>query len=722
MSQFNNPNWIGFDGQPITGRVPPQVLVSSQPPGLQLTSEQQGQMRHDFKLFTDAVAVSAIPDGFHVRHRDYPQHGMWLRMESRLGQERVFVRLVSGSEQEEGQSMFAWVFLNAGGAMYSSPFAADGTPTLYGTPPYLTLETSHREYYAALFGDPNGWKSAAEHWATYGELAPPVFGPFTTQCGAPGKGGGRTLSFGAPSRPWSRTLRSINGKSYAVNIDTKYHQFLSLFFYPTYFDSRPFARAHEKLQSVARTHGTTYSGDPSASLTASEYNIVTGVAIANGHTVVFSTNSHTPAGVSDPGKLYVKTFTGAGPDTYLPLTNPPVLGDALAAWDFSHDGLRAITVDSAGAVIRAVIQLGGDGVPNAVEFVRDESMVVDTTASGANEYALPWSAPAGTRSGCVLAGYDALDREVLILSSVTYVRGDSMEGGLPPYSSTFSAWTTAPGSFSATRTLASSWTSTQHLVVDGASRLICTSSGNHSGGDDITHVFSAPINDEFGVQKYCRHRHTTENNAVTFSGTVEAIRHFDIKSLRWVKMRGSFSTTFSVSAAFSNPPPVAYGGSRSWSWDRMFVYELMRGTELCGDVHAEAESGSASDSLPGTYSSAALTNDNFTRTVIFPGARDGHALPEHYFLNAGFTGAPDITLGHGACDGRWLLTGVLTIDGLAEPKVKSVAVDLTQPGDRIRDLNMTAPGFYSPETTTALACVGPDWYVPKYMPFTEPPP
>lgn len=99
MSLLNNPNWIGFDGTPITGRVPPQVIVSSQPPGLILTPEQQGQMQHAFKLFADAVAVSAIPDGFHVQHRDYPQHGMSLRMVSNLGQQRVFAKLV-GEESE----------------------------------------------------------------------------------------------------------------------------------------------------------------------------------------------------------------------------------------------------------------------------------------------------------------------------------------------------------------------------------------------------------------------------------------------------------------------------------------------------------------------------------------------------------------------------------------------------------------------------------------------
>lgn len=98
MSLFNNPNWIGFDGKPVTGRVPAKAVVTSDTPGVQLTPQQRGVVQHAFKLFCDAVTVSAFPDGFHVQHREYPD-GMKVRMESNGGQQRVFVHVNGGTKE-----------------------------------------------------------------------------------------------------------------------------------------------------------------------------------------------------------------------------------------------------------------------------------------------------------------------------------------------------------------------------------------------------------------------------------------------------------------------------------------------------------------------------------------------------------------------------------------------------------------------------------------------
>lgn len=104
MSLFNDPSWIGFDGQPITGRVPPVTYVTSDTPGVEMTPQQRGVVQHAFKLFCDAVAVSSFPDGFHVQHRDYPD-GMKVRMESNGGQQRVFVGVTGGERQEVDEDL-----------------------------------------------------------------------------------------------------------------------------------------------------------------------------------------------------------------------------------------------------------------------------------------------------------------------------------------------------------------------------------------------------------------------------------------------------------------------------------------------------------------------------------------------------------------------------------------------------------------------------------------
>lgn len=86
MTLFNQ-HWIGMDGQSVTGRVPTKVAVSD---GQVLNARQAGAVNHAYKLFCDAVAVSANPDGFHVQNRTLGD-GTTVRMESNLGVHRVWV-------------------------------------------------------------------------------------------------------------------------------------------------------------------------------------------------------------------------------------------------------------------------------------------------------------------------------------------------------------------------------------------------------------------------------------------------------------------------------------------------------------------------------------------------------------------------------------------------------------------------------------------------------
>lgn len=54
MSALNNRHWIEQDGTPITGRTPPELRVY----GPEMTGDQQAQVRHIYKLFTDVCLVA----------------------------------------------------------------------------------------------------------------------------------------------------------------------------------------------------------------------------------------------------------------------------------------------------------------------------------------------------------------------------------------------------------------------------------------------------------------------------------------------------------------------------------------------------------------------------------------------------------------------------------------------------------------------------------------
>lgn len=84
MSALNNRHWIGFNGEPLTGRVPPELRVY----GPELTGYQRGEVYHIYKLFTDACLL-ALGD-YQVRNRVLSD-GSRVRCTSIMGRDTVQV-------------------------------------------------------------------------------------------------------------------------------------------------------------------------------------------------------------------------------------------------------------------------------------------------------------------------------------------------------------------------------------------------------------------------------------------------------------------------------------------------------------------------------------------------------------------------------------------------------------------------------------------------------
>jgi len=53
-----NQNWIGLHGEPVTGRIPPRMLVMN---GVQPNPQQMSMIAHHYKLLTYMMKVSVIP-------------------------------------------------------------------------------------------------------------------------------------------------------------------------------------------------------------------------------------------------------------------------------------------------------------------------------------------------------------------------------------------------------------------------------------------------------------------------------------------------------------------------------------------------------------------------------------------------------------------------------------------------------------------------------------
>jgi len=82
---FNNPNFVTFAGEPITGRTPTKTVVLGDWP---MTQAQQGGVAHAYKLFCDTVRLS--PAGYHVQNRVL-QDGSRVRMIPNNGLDTVTV-------------------------------------------------------------------------------------------------------------------------------------------------------------------------------------------------------------------------------------------------------------------------------------------------------------------------------------------------------------------------------------------------------------------------------------------------------------------------------------------------------------------------------------------------------------------------------------------------------------------------------------------------------
>lgn len=89
---LRNQHWITLSGEPITGMTPTRVRVFSDTPGLVMNAQQEGFVAHAYKLFCDAINISAFPNGYHLQNRIAPD-GTTVRMESNLGMHRVTVHI-----------------------------------------------------------------------------------------------------------------------------------------------------------------------------------------------------------------------------------------------------------------------------------------------------------------------------------------------------------------------------------------------------------------------------------------------------------------------------------------------------------------------------------------------------------------------------------------------------------------------------------------------------
>ena len=100
MTLLNNPNFIGFDGTPITGRTPTQTIVMSDGERIEMLPQLRAEVAHAYKLFCDAVNVSAFPMGYHVLSFKFGD-GSKARMESNNGVHKVMVWPTGASGDDE---------------------------------------------------------------------------------------------------------------------------------------------------------------------------------------------------------------------------------------------------------------------------------------------------------------------------------------------------------------------------------------------------------------------------------------------------------------------------------------------------------------------------------------------------------------------------------------------------------------------------------------------
>lgn len=98
MNRLVNQNWINFNGEPVTGRTPPTLIVYGPP----MTSQQEGEVAHTYKLFTDANLVAL--GQYQVRNRVFAD-GTRVRCVSINGVDTVQV-WTAGKEESPYETLF----------------------------------------------------------------------------------------------------------------------------------------------------------------------------------------------------------------------------------------------------------------------------------------------------------------------------------------------------------------------------------------------------------------------------------------------------------------------------------------------------------------------------------------------------------------------------------------------------------------------------------------
>jgi hypothetical protein len=109
-----NQNWIGLNGEPVTGRIPPRLLVMN---GVQPNPQQMGMIAHHYKLLTYMMQVSVIP---HLVQERTLVDGTRIRMVSSYGTDTVMVWPVGGEAEEP----LYWSFIIS---LKKRPPGAEGT-------------------------------------------------------------------------------------------------------------------------------------------------------------------------------------------------------------------------------------------------------------------------------------------------------------------------------------------------------------------------------------------------------------------------------------------------------------------------------------------------------------------------------------------------------------------------------------------------------------------
>lgn len=102
MSRFHNPEWLNFQGEPVSGKQPPREFIFGE-----LTQHQHAMVAHAYKLFCDAY-TTAIGE-YMVRNRVL-EDGTRVRLEHHVGQQdAVYVWPAGGGGKQQLPHGFAVV-------------------------------------------------------------------------------------------------------------------------------------------------------------------------------------------------------------------------------------------------------------------------------------------------------------------------------------------------------------------------------------------------------------------------------------------------------------------------------------------------------------------------------------------------------------------------------------------------------------------------------------